>query len=93
MTDNESQDIEERRRQLSVEEREAQAAYDREAISSAPVDRLKGLGDRLTVARVLLARPSTRSTLRNRLWVTDPIPQYPGNEPDAVPVTGDVGEA
>jgi hypothetical protein len=51
MADDESEDIEERRRQLSVEEREAQAGYDREAISSAPVDRLKELGDRLTVAR------------------------------------------
>ena len=54
MADDESEDIEECRRQLSVEEREAQAGYDRDAISSAPVDRLRRLGDRLTVARVLL---------------------------------------
>jgi hypothetical protein len=51
MTDEKFQDIEDRRRQLSEEEREAQAAYDREAVSSAPVDRLQALQDRLTAAR------------------------------------------
>jgi len=51
MSDEEPQHIEERRRQLFAEERTAQAAYDREAVSSAPLDRLKELQDRLTVAR------------------------------------------
>ncbi len=54
MTDEEPQHIEERRRQLFAEERTAQAAYEREAVSSAPLDRLKQLQERLTAARAAL---------------------------------------
>jgi len=61
MTDPEPKGIEERRRQLSAEERAAEAAYDKEAASTAPlshaelpsqpVGRLKELQDVLMAAR------------------------------------------